>query len=92
MSKTQLFCYGNMAGAVIGWIFIFFGAAMGLNGGLQTLWIIITVIWALGHPLELAVAIPIARKAGFSPLKTIVNTLVFGITWWIPVNLGIFKP
>lgn len=92
MSKAQMFWYGNMAGAVAGWIFILAGAAAHVQGGLHTLWLIIAVLWGIGHPLELAMSVPIAKKAGFTPLKTVVNTLVFGITWWIPVKLGVFKP
>jgi len=92
MSRSQMFWYGNMAGAIVGWLFIFVGAAVHLQGELQTLWLIIAVLWGLGHPLELAMAVPIAKKAGFSPLKTVASTLIFGITWWIPVKLGVFKP
>lgn len=85
-----MFWYGNMAGAVVGWLFIFIGAFASFKGGLHTIWLIITLLWAVGHPLELLAAIPIAKKAGFSAEKTLVNTLVFGITWWIPVKLGVF--
>jgi zinc transporter ZupT len=54
--------------------------------------VIITLIWGLCHPLELAVSLPLAKKAGFSLLKTIIYTLVFGITWWLPVKLGVLTP
>lgn len=92
MSPSRMFWHGNMAGAVAGWIFIFAGAAAHLEGLFHTLWLIIAVLWGLGHPLELLISVPIAKKAGFSPEKTVVNTLVFGLTWWIPVKLGVFKP
>ena len=81
-----------MAGAVLGWLFIFVGAFMNLKGGLYTLWLGITFLWAVGHPFELLIATPIAKKAGFSAGKTVANTLIFGITWWIPVKLGVFEP
>lgn len=87
-----MFWYGNMAGAIVGWLFIFVGAFMNLTGGLYTLWLVITFLWAVGHPFELLMAIPIAKKAGFSAGKTVASTLIFGITWWIPVKLGVFEP
>lgn len=91
MIKNPLFWYGNMAGALIGWLFIFIGAAVGLKGNLHTFWLIILLVWGLCHPLELVISIPIAKKAGFSAEKTLISTLVFGLTWWIPVKLGVFK-
>lgn len=76
----------------MGWVFIFVGAFMNLTGFMYALWVIITVLWAVGHPFELLIAMPIAKKAGFTLEKTLVNTLVFGIVWWIPVKLGVFEP
>lgn len=92
MPKNSMFWYGNMAGAIIGWIFIFTGLFISFTGALQLLWLIITLLWAVGHPLEMMVALPIAKKAGYTPGKAVINTLVFGITWWIPVKLGVFQP
>lgn len=92
MFKNPLFWYGNMAGAVLGWVFIFIGAFMHLTGFVHTLWVIITLLWAVGHPLELLIATPIAKQAGFSAEKTLINTLIFGIVWWIPVKMGVIKP
>lgn len=81
-----------MAGAVVGWLFIFIGAGMTLHGNIHTFWLIITLVWGICHPLELAISIPIAKKAGFTLEKTIINTLIFGLTWWIPVKLGVLEP
>lgn len=92
MIKNPLFWYGNMAGAIVGWFFIVVGAFLNLHGDLHTLWLIVTLLWIVGHPLELVVAIPIAKKVGFSPQSACLKTLVFGITWWFPVKLGVFKP
>jgi len=92
MLNNKNFWYGNMVGAVVGWIFILFGAASPFSGVLYGLWIIVTLLWVIGHPLELTMAVPVALKAGYSPGVTVVNTLVFGITWWIPVKMGVFKP
>ncbi|MDY6823435.1 MAG: hypothetical protein SWH68_06505 [Thermodesulfobacteriota bacterium] len=92
MPKTPFFWYGNMAGAIAGWVFIIAGLIFPLTGALKILWIVITVLWVAGHPLELIAALPIARSAGYTPGQAVINTLIFGITWWIPVKLGVFQP
>lgn len=92
MLNNKNFWYANMAGAIVGWIFIIIGAASPFSGALHIIWIVVALLWVVGHPLELITAVPIARKAGYSPGATVINTLAFGITWWIPVKLGVFKP
>ncbi|MDY6905409.1 MAG: hypothetical protein SWH61_12065 [Thermodesulfobacteriota bacterium] len=92
MPKSKPFWYGNMAGAIFGWGFVLLGLIVPLTGLIHTLWIVIALLWIAGHPLELIAALPIAKKAGYTPGKTVINTLVFGITWWIPVKLGVFQP
>jgi len=92
MLNNKSFWYANMVGAVAGWIFIIMGAASPFSGVLYAVWIVVTLLWVIGHPLELAMAVPLAIKAGYSPGAAVVNTLVFGITWWIPVKKGVFKP
>ena len=90
--NNRFFWYGNMAGAVAGWMFIFYGAAFSFHGDVvKAIWILITLIWGLAHPLELMKSVPIGRKAGYTLEKTIIFTLVFGITWWIPVKREVFK-
>jgi hypothetical protein len=44
----------------------------------------------VGHPLELSMSLPAGKRAGLSLERTIVMTLIFGITWWIPLKLGVF--
>ncbi len=92
MIKNSLFWQMNMAGALAGWLFIIAGLFMDLNGTLRMAWWIIALLWVICHPLELVIGLPIAQKAGFSNLKAYLNIMVFGITWWIPVKLGVIKP
>lgn len=89
MFNKKPFWYGTMTVAVAAWPFIFAGAICPFGGGLRTFWLTITLVWGISHPLELVLSVPIARKAGFSMPKTIVFTLIFGITWWLPVKLGV---
>ncbi|MBU2515425.1 hypothetical protein KJ966_29260 [bacterium] len=43
------------------------------------------------HSAELFTAIPIGRKNGFSVRVSVVKTLLFGFTWWLPVKKGIIE-
>jgi hypothetical protein len=90
--KSKLFWYVNMAGSVAAWIFIFYGAFLTkLQGASHTFWLIITLIWCIAHPLELFMSMPVAKNAGISAGKTIVMTVLFGVTWWLPLKQGVFK-
>ena len=80
-----------MGFAVAGWIFIFWGALSPFAGVLNVVWWVVLLLWAVGHPLELAMSLPVGKRAGLSLQRTIAMTLVFGITWWIPLKLGVFE-
>jgi len=91
MFKNPLFWYGNMACAVLGWLFVFGGLLCPFNpGSLKAVWTVIALVWTVGHPLELFISIPIAKKAGVSKGKAIVKTIIFGFTWWLPLKKGVF--
>ncbi len=92
MLKNPLFWYGNMAVAVFGWVFFFFGLIVGVGAGFpKTLWMIVAVCWVIGHPLELLLAVPIGDKAGVPKSKSVMKTLAFGFTWWLPLKMGVFN-
>lgn len=92
MTKNPMFWYFNMIVAILGWLFIVFGFLFGPGAGfLRTLWIAVAVLWIVGHPLELLLAIPAGERAGVPKGKTIMKTLVFGITWWLPLKIGAFN-
>lgn len=81
-----------MAIALAGWLVIFIGILAPFESGIgQALWWGILLIWGIGHPLEMAISLPIARRAGISPERAVLMTLVFGLTWWVPVKLGVMK-
>ena len=81
-----------MGFAVAGWLFIFWGALTDVsNPALGTAWWVVLLLWAVGHPLELVAALPVGKKAGLSLERTIAMTLIFGITWWLPLKLGVFE-
>lgn len=91
MIKNRLFWRGQMAFAVAGWIFIFWGLLDPFSGtAVRFVWWAVLLVWAVGHPLELTTSLPVGKRAGLSLQRTIAMTLVFGITWWIPLKLGVF--
>ncbi len=90
--KTKLFWYVNMTGSAAAWIFIIYGAFLAnLEGVAHTSWLIITLIWCIAHPLELFVSMPVAKNAGVSAVKTTIMTVLFGVTWWLPLKQGVFE-
>lgn len=92
MLDSKLFWYGNKVGAVLGWVLVIYGLIFSFDSGMmRLLWLIVLIGWGFGHPLELTQSLPIARKKNI-PLKTaVIKTLVFGLTWWIPLKRGVFE-
>ena len=92
MFKSKLFWYVMMMGAVAGWIFSIYGLFCPYrNDVIKVIWMAILLIWVIGHPLELFMSIPIGKKAGLSIRRTVIETLLFGFTWWLPLKLGVIK-
>jgi hypothetical protein len=94
--KSKAFWYALMSGAIAGWIFVFAGVLAALAGSpywtvpaLGIPWIAFCVIWA-SHLFEIPVASWRAGKErGLKPARTVLMTLVFGFTWWLPLKKGI---
>jgi urea transporter len=77
------------AGSLAGWFYILFGAAFPFETQwLKILWWCVTPVWAIGHPLELAISLPIGREKGLKPEWAAAMTLLFGFTWWLPLKRG----
>lgn len=92
MLRSKALWYLMMAGAVAGWIFSLIGVVRPYrNERLNKLWKTVAFTWVFGHPLELFVSHGIGKAAGLPTVKIILKTLVFGITWWLPVKLGAIK-
>ncbi len=89
--NKQTFWKGLMAGSIFGWLFIFWGVFCPFDGGfLKILWICILLGWAILHPLELAMSLPIGKEKGLTPEQIFIKTMLFGFTWWLPLKLGVF--
>ena len=88
----KLFWLSMMAGSLCGWAFAVAGLVKPFEDEkIKKLWKGIFCTWVFGHPLELALAIGIGKAKGLSILRTVVKTLAFGFTWWVPLKLGIIK-
>ncbi len=44
---------------------------------------------AIIHAAELPISLKIGKESGFSNKTVVLNTLLFGFTWWLPVKRGI---
>ena len=67
---------------IAGWIFVGVGLVTPLGPVLRAAWAVTLFLSAVVHPLQLIVALPLGRRAGVSTTRTVVNTVVFGATWW----------
>ncbi len=93
MFRNEKFWYCCvMPVAVAGWIFILYGLFFPIQDEtIKMLWLAISFLWIVGHIFELGASIPIGKSKGI-PLRTIIiKTLVFGITWWLPLTFGFVK-
>ncbi len=81
-----------MVGSLLGWAFAITGLIKPFEDEkLKKIWKCVFCTWAFGHPLELGLSLGIGKKAGLSGLRTVIKTLAFGFTWWVPLKLGIIK-
>jgi hypothetical protein len=72
---------------IFGWLFIAYGLIFPIeNQIILIMWWIDIFLSCVVHPVQLIVAMPLGKKAGFSASKTVWMTLIFGATWWKPLR------
>lgn len=54
------------------------------------IWIKLWIALFFIHFLELPIAFLATRERPASMVQTILMTMLFGFTWWLPVRLGVF--
>ncbi len=92
MLDNKSFWIGNMMFCLVLWVFVIFGVFYSFESHEVTIaWWAITLALVIGHTFELIISIPIGNNAGISLQKTIINTIIFGFTWWVPLKRGVFK-
>lgn len=42
------------------------------------------------HLAELPISLKIGKSRGISPQLVVLNTVLFGFTWWLPLKRGVF--
>lgn len=67
---------------ILGWLFLAYGAFVPLSGVLYALWLVDLFLSVGVHGLQLFVALPRARRAGYSTTATVLLTFLFGATFW----------
>ncbi len=88
MVKTENFWKVVQAGVAAFWLAI---PAFFLGGISMPLLVILGVILLVLHTLELPVAFIKLRGMGVPPVQTVVKTLLYGFTWWLPLSKGFTK-
>jgi hypothetical protein len=92
MLRSKGFWIFMMSGAIEGWLLIVAGLVKPIeNKTLKKIWKNVLLAWCLGHPLEMLLAIPIAKAAGVSTGRAVLKTMIFGFTWWAPLWLKVYR-
>lgn len=87
--KPFFWRYLLMPGSIAGWIFAAAGIWIDFVGPLRFAWIAVLLIWAIIHPLEIAVSYRIGKEKNLSTARIVIMTILFGFTWWLPLRQGI---
>ena len=56
----------------------------------EQLWVKIWALLLVLHVMELPIAFLATKERPASLVQTILMTILFGFTWWLPVRLGVF--
>lgn len=77
---------------IIGWIYIAVGIAVNLEHPvLKVIWWADLAASAVLHPLQLFIALPLARRKGVGTARAVIMTIIFGAAWWKPLREGIIR-
>lgn len=71
-------------------VFFALALAQGIARGLEAPLVVAAVLVLLAHVLELPAAFRAVADRDRSEWVTMVMTLLFGFTWWVPVRRGIY--
>ena len=93
MLQRKMFWYGGQAVCLAVWIFNIIGLIKPYgNEATRKLWKISMPVWAIIHPVEIPLAYGLAAKgAGVSLKRTVVKTILYGFTWWVPLKMGVLE-
>lgn len=65
---------------------VYFYVTQGFTSSIAQLWGLIIII----HILEIPLAFLAVRERRIAWSLTMINTLLFGFTWWVPARRGLY--
>jgi acyl-CoA synthetase (AMP-forming)/AMP-acid ligase II len=72
---------------VVGWLFVAYGLLHPFTSmPLRALWLVDVFLSVVVHSAQLLLAVPLARRAGYTTTRAVFATLLFGATWWRPLR------
>jgi uncharacterized membrane protein YvlD (DUF360 family) len=72
---------------IVGWMIIIAGFFIRIeNNLLYAAWLLIFFACAVIHPIQLIYSIPLGKRAGLGYFTIIINTVLFGAAWWMPLK------
>lgn len=80
----------NMVIPLFGWLYILYGCIRPFNNR----WLVL-LFWAdvflsvVVHACQIRVALPLRAHYAVSRWEVIVQTMLFGATWWLPLKRGL---
>ncbi|MDX1668292.1 MAG: hypothetical protein R3194_02640 [Limnobacter sp.] len=84
--KNDRVWYALQMGLVVFWLIV---PLVGLLGYTVPMLTLIALLILAAHVLEIPLAINMLKDQDIPKGKIILNTLVFGFTWWLPVSKGL---
>lgn len=89
MLDSKPFWQSVNLGAVVFWVAV---AALLYTGHREHPVVLVGAIFVIAHVLELPLAYRLLRGRGFPAAKVFVMTMIFGFTWWLPAQRGVYQP
>ncbi len=72
---------------ILGWLFVAYGLLHPLTSApIHALWLVDVFLSVVVHSAQLLLAIPLARRAGYTTTRAVFATLLLGATWWKPLR------
>lgn len=83
---------GIMALPLMGWGLFLYGLLRPLkNRHLKALWWIDLGLVGVLHVLQIPFALPVGKKAGVPLPRIILKTMLYGSSWWKPLQMDILR-
>ncbi len=86
--NKKVFWYFLMTGAIALWIgAVALGICLSAQGTILG-WLLLGIIIVI-HASEIKTGLAIGNSLGLNKRRVVINTFIFGFTWWLPLKKGI---